>query len=136
MSRDSELSSNVSTETLTKSIYLSWLCSYDFFFFVTTAEDQKEVQDALAPVKNKWMEVGIFLGLKISGLKDAMLEEDDKIAYVTKKFLKKDYMVNIYGEPTWKRVVEAIGAKAGGNNPRQAMEIAQKHQGTTLSNII
>ena len=96
-------------------------------------ENQKAIQAALAQVENKWMEIGVFLGLKYSSLDGARQEEDDKIAYVTKKFLKKSYMVNIYGEPTWKRVIEAIGAKAGGDNPRVAKEIAEKHQGITLT---
>lgn len=108
------------------------VCKRNLVTIIIDPENQKAVQAALTPVENKWMEVGIFLGLKMSGLQNAIHEEDDKIAYITKTFLKKDYMVTIYGEPTWKRIVGAIGAMAGGDNRRHAMEIAGQHPGITL----
>ena len=79
------------------------------------------------------MEIGVFLGLKYSSLKLNHDDGDtDMVTYITEKFVKKEYMVDIFGEPTWKSVVEAIGSRAGADNPRHAEEIAKKHQGNGL----
>ena len=76
------------------------------------------------------MEIGVFLGLKYSHLKLATEDEDDKMAYIATQYTNKQYMLEMYGEPTWKHLVEAIGSRAGADNPRHAEEIAKKHQGT------
>ena len=83
------------------------------------------------------MEIGVFLGLKYSSLKLNHDDGDkDMVTFIAEKLVKKDYMSNIFGEPTWKRVVEAIGSRAGADNPRHAEEIAKKHQGNTVDRDI
>ena len=37
--------------------------------------------------------------------------------------------VEKFGMPTWKRLVEAVGDKMGGNNPALALTIAKEHPG-------
>ena len=34
-----------------------------------------------------------------------------------------------FGEPTWRRLVEAVKDKVGGNNPALAQKIARDHPG-------
>ena len=55
--------------------------------------------------------------------------QKDKMLYIATEYLNKNYMHELYGGPTWKHVVEAIGSRAGADNPKYAEKVAQKHQG-------
>ena len=55
--------------------------------------------------------------------------QKDKMFYIATEYLNKNYMDELYGDPMWKRVVEAIGSRAGADNPKYAEEVALKHQG-------
>ena len=98
--------------------------------------DLAKVHAALNPVADRWMAIGVFLGLKHSHLQLAADDEDDKARYIAQKYVKKEFMIEKFGEPTWKRVVEAIGSRAGGDNPSHAEEIAKKHLGKHLYSIL
>ena len=44
------------------------------------------------------------------------------------EWLKRNYNVKKFGEPTWQWLVEAVGDPAGGANTALAREIATKHK--------
>ena len=44
------------------------------------------------------------------------------------KWLKRNYNVKKFGEPTWQKLVEAVGHLAGGADPGLAREIARRHK--------
>jgi len=84
---------------------------------------------ALDPVCAKWRDIGIILGAKNGFLEE--LRSSDKsstecIQSIVKKWLKKKFDAK-FGAPSWKKLVEAIGARTGGCNAIHAQEIAQKH---------
>ena len=44
------------------------------------------------------------------------------------KWLKRNYNVKRFGEPTWQKLVEAVGHPAGGANMATARDIAKRHK--------
>ena len=55
------------------------------------------------------------------------------------KWLKRNYNVKKFGEPTWQKLVEAVGHPAGGAHMGLAREIARKHKakgGTVAINAV
>ena len=48
---------------------------------------------------------------------------------VVSTWLRKDYNVERFGPPSWKRLVEAVRSPAGGSNPALADQIVAKHPG-------
>lgn len=88
-----------------------------------------EVVLALGPVSAKWKEIGIILGAR-HDLLEGLYRNDESVAEcinsVVKKWLKKKFDAR-FGAPSWKKLVEAIGAKTGGGNAAHALEIARQH---------
>ena len=48
-------------------------------------------------------------------------------------WLRKNYNVKKFEEPTWTKLIEAVSHPAGGGNPSLAMEIAKNHEGVCKS---
>jgi len=48
---------------------------------------------------------------------------------VVREWLKRNYNVGKFGEPTWRKLVEVVGSPVGGNNLKLAMKIAKEHPG-------
>ena len=44
------------------------------------------------------------------------------------EWLKRNYNVRKFGEPTWQKLVQAVGHPAGGANMALAREIARRHR--------
>ncbi|CAI8019655.1 Caspase-8 [Geodia barretti] len=90
-----------------------------------------EVRDAVTDVLHKWQGVAHALGLrpaqvqtiraKHRGDLDACMDEAISV------WLRRDYMDDKFGPPTWRSLVKAIAAKAGGQYPALADEIAEAH---------
>ena len=53
---------------------------------------------------------------------------------MVKEWLKRNYDVGKFGEPTWRRLVEAVSSPAGGANMALARDMARRHKagGITL----
>lgn len=45
------------------------------------------------------------------------------------EWLKRNYNVERFGKPSWKKLVEAVEAKSGGHNTALAQDIARRHSG-------
>ena len=48
---------------------------------------------------------------------------------VVLEYLKRNYNVEKFGAPTWKKIVDAVRKPAGGNNNAEADKIAKKYIG-------
>ena len=51
-------------------------------------------------------------------------------------WLKRNYNVKKFGEPSWQRLVEVVGHPAGGANPALASQIAEKHRATETTGTV
>ena len=114
------------------------------FFRATHADDDDlfDVQNELNPISANWRSIGMALRLKPDTL-DGIDKLSGKgpnncmIMMVT-EWLKKNYNVKRFGEPTWQWLVKAVGDPTGGANVAQAGVIARKHKarGTSSGYIL
>ena len=51
-------------------------------------------------------------------------------------WLKRNYNVQRFGEPSWQRLVEVVGDPAGGANPALASQIAEKHRAKETTSAV
>ena len=93
-------------------------------------DDLHLVLDHLKNVKASCYKIGTALHLKQDELDAIKGESADCTAALIKiitSWLRKNYNLERFGEPTWKVLVEAVANPIGGNNNALAMEIARKH---------
>ena len=90
------------------------------------------MQCELNPVSAKWKSIGIALRLSPNILDRIQAEKSGEpsacLTSVVTEWLKKNYNVNKFGEPTWQRLVEAVGHPAGGADMALARKIARNHK--------
>ena len=83
---------------------------------------------------SKLQPIGLALGLRQSTLDDIQhgsFDLDSQLRKMVIEWLRKNYDVERFGEPTWKRLAEAVGDRAGGGNMALAYTIAENHYGIT-----
>ena len=89
------------------------------------------MQSELLPVATKWRSIGIALRLKYKTLDSIQAGNSGDVtaclAAMVTEWLMRNYNVKRFGEPTWQRLVEAVGHPAGGANVALAREIARNH---------
>ena len=80
-------------------------------------------------VADKWDSVGIFLGIPYRLIVHCHLKDtlDEKMLELTNAWIGRKYEVETYGEPSWRKLVEAIAHEAGGYDKRFAAELANNH---------
>ena len=84
-------------------------------------------------VASSWKTIG--RGLRIdSGHLETIQESNDKkpkecLSDMLTCWLKGNYNVKRFGEPTWRTVVKVVADPAGGDNHALALSIAEQHQG-------
>ena len=80
----------------------------------------------------KWKAVGQALRLKLGELDSIAASHphstEDCLSEMLTQWLRRNYNVKRFGEPSWKRLVEVVGDPAGGANPALANQIAEKHR--------
>ena len=82
-----------------------------------------------AKVTNKWLEIGLFLGISFGQLQTLKSKsDDDRVSEMVGFWTRWSYEFVQFGKPSWKNLVRAIGARAGGNARRAAKRIADKHK--------
>ena len=95
-------------------------------------DDLFSVRSELSPVATKWKSIGAALRLKSDVLEnvDAKCGSDPCacLSRMVTEWLKKNYNVEKYGEPTWQRLVEVVVHPAGGANTGLARDMARKHR--------
>ena len=84
-----------------------------------------DVLQALMTVATKWVSVGILLGIRYDRLQMCEAEEDleTKVSKLVEAWLVK----HLGSKPSWKRLVEAIASKAGGDHQTLAKKLASDH---------
>ena len=95
-------------------------------------DDLFDVQKELIPVSAKWRSIGIALRLKPNILDGIKAENSgDPPACLTStvtEWLKRNYNVKRFGEPTWQKLVEAVAHPTGGANMALARDMARKYK--------
>ena len=83
-------------------------------------------------VADKWMAIGLLLGIPYFQLK--MLEySDEMVRGVVRAWLEEKYNTQVFGRPCWRKLVEVVGARAGGSHAALAQEIAREHSATAAN---
>ena len=102
-------------------------------FTATGEDDLRDTIRELTDVAAKWRNIGVQLGIRDSQLEAIQGDSSlDCLRQVLASWLRKNYNVKRFGEPTWMKLMEAVTHSAGGGNPSLAMEIAKKHGGTNI----
>ena len=95
-------------------------------------DDLFDVQSELIPVTAKWRNIGTALRLKSDVLESIQAGSGSDppacLASMVTEWLKRNYNVKRFGEPTWQKLVEAVGHPAGGANKAVARDIARRHK--------
>ena len=103
-------------------------------------DDLFDVQKELIPVSAKWRSVGIALRLKpniLDGIETRYSGDPPACLTATvTEWLKKNYNVKRFGEPTWQALVNAVGDPAGGANMALARDMARRHQAGGMSDTL
>lgn len=77
----------------------------------------------------KWLQIGLFLGISFGELQKLKASaDDDKVLGLVDIWTRWNYDTDTFGKPSWKNLVHAIGARAGGNACRAANKIADEHK--------
>ena len=100
-------------------------------------DDLFDVQSELVLVTAKWRSIGTALRLK-SGVLDSIQAVSGSnppacLASMVTEWLRRNYNVKRFGEPTWQRLVEAVSHPAGGGNMALARDIARRHKAGGMS---
>ena len=94
-------------------------------------DDFMEVKEAVMDVLHRWQFIALALGLRPAQAEtiksthrgDVEASMDDAILI----WLRRAHNENKHGPPTWRKLVQAITAKTGGNNNALARAIAKAH---------
>ena len=92
----------------------------------------------LIPVTAKWLSIGIALRLRTSLLEAIRAgnfgEPSACLNSIVVEWLKRNYNVERFGEPTWQWLVEIVSDPTGGANMALARDIARRHKAEGMSN--
>ena len=94
-------------------------------------DDLPDVKEAVLPIKSAYFALGQYLRLypkDLDSIKVAYPSESDAeqaLSDTLKLWLQQK--CKRHDRPTWRRLVEAVDRKAGGNNHELAKKIASQH---------
>ena len=104
---------------------------YKDVFFLAALDNLEPVYSVLIRgVGHKWMEIGLLLGIRyfqLQMLKSEFDGVDEMVRGVVRAWLEEKYNTQVFGRPSWKKLVEVVGARAGGSHAALAQEIAREH---------
>lgn len=79
---------------------------------------------------DSWEDIGIGLRLKVPSLEEiGKFRRGRRMSEVVRSWLKREYNVKKFGEPSWRALVQVVANPAAGNDPKLALKIARKHPG-------
>ena len=91
------------------------------------------MSDEVYSLASKYFQLGQALRLPPSKLNEIRGNNSKNSATalndVIVEWLRKNYKVAKFGEPTWRMLVEAVAKPSGGGNRALAMEVAGRHSG-------
>ena len=83
------------------------------------------ILDTLLTVATKWVAIGVLLGIPYDRI--LMLETQEDLEMKVSKLVEAWLDKNLGSKPSWKRLVEVVASKAGGDHQTLAMKIAKDH---------
>jgi len=100
-------------------------------------DDIFDVKTELIPVAARWRDVGVALRLKSYTLDSIETTWNNGpcrcLEMMVTEWLNRNYNVRKFGEPTWRKLVEAVDSPAGGANTALARDIAGRHKAGGMS---
>jgi hypothetical protein len=100
-------------------------------------ENALDVKEETVTLAARFYPVGAALGLPPSELnkirQNCPCDCDGALFQVIVTWLKRLYDTSKHGHPSWKKLVEAVASRAGGQNPALAQKIAAAHRGNVIS---
>ena len=106
------------------------LCSVSLF--VSGLDALFDVQKELNQVSGKWRSIGIALRLDPNILDGIQTKNSGDpstcLCSMVTEWLKGNYNVKRFGEPSWQLLVDAVGDPAGGAHMALARDIARRHK--------
>ena len=89
----------------------------------------------MMPVASSWKAIGDGLGIDSGRLdiiqKDNPVNARECLSDMLTCWLKRNYNVERFGEPTWQAVVKVVAHPAAGDNCALALSIAEKYSGNS-----
>ena len=101
-------------------------------------DDHFDILTEMMPVAGSWKAIG--RGLRIESGRLETIQESNPgkpkecLSEMLTCWLKRNYNVERFGEPTWRAVVKVVAHPAAGDNCALALTIAEQHSGNILSN--
>ena len=110
-------------------MFCGWGRSRDHMCPPADMGSSSEVQRSLEQVASSWMEMGICFGVGYD-LLEPLDRADVKgsLRTVVQLWLGRRYDSALFGEPSWRKLVEVVGWRCGAFNPPLAESIAKEHQ--------
>ena len=80
-------------------------------------------------VATQWASIGLFLGIPYKDIEIFKMEDslENSVTRMVEAWLQRKHDSQAFGEPSWRRLVEAVASPSGGNNKSLASQIAAKH---------
>ena len=102
-----------------------------YCLFPIGEDDLLDVLEEMMPVVNSWKAIGRGLRIDFGHLemiqKDNCGNSKECLSEMLTCWLKRNYNVERFGEPTWQAVVKVVARPAAGDNCALALNIAEKH---------
>ena len=90
------------------------------------------MKKALSTVSAKWYDIGVALRLDpniLDGIQTKNSSDPQAcLSSMVTEWLKRNYNVERFGEPTWQWLVDVVGDSAGGAHMALAREIARSYK--------
>ena len=102
-------------------------------YFLIEHDDRFDILTEMMPVASSWKAIGT--GLRIEpGRLDTIQESNlgkprECLSEMLTCWLKRNYNVKRFGEPTWQAVMKVVAHHAAGDNCALALNIAKQHLG-------
>lgn len=107
-------------------------CATSLVISDLSGDDLFDVKSELNPTSANLKSIGIALRLNPNTLDCIQAGNNSDLTAcltsVVTEWLRRNYNVKKFGEPTWQQLVEVVGHPAGGANKALARDIARRHK--------
>ena len=109
--------------------YLAVVSSSIHLFSYSDIDDKVDVVNALTDVQFRYYEIGTQLRLRaLETIKNRSTTDTIAMGSVIEEWLNGNYNTEKFGPPTWKKLVEVVANRNGGNNNSLSKKIACDHK--------
>lgn len=124
---------SVSSVALYSSIYVCVLiifhCCTKHSLIIVSEDEKIVIAHILDGAATNRASIGLFLGIPYKHIELFKLEDTlgESVSRMVGAWLQRKYDVVSFGEPSWRKLVEAVASPSGACNLRLATEIARVH---------